>query len=53
MLINSFVTHTDNIQIKVTGSPNFRYKLYSTFVVNSMIPNLVHISDRHKIKSAP
>ena len=53
MLINSFATHTDNTQIKVIDSSSSRNKLYSTFVVDSKTSNLVHISDRHKIKSAP
>ena len=53
MLINSFVTHTDNTQIKVIDSSSSRNKLYSFFVVDSKTSNLVHISDRHKIKSAP
>ena len=53
MLINSFATHTDNTQIKIKDSSSFRKKLHSTFVVDSKTSNLVHISDRHKIKSAP
>ena len=52
MLINSFATHTDNIQIKIIDSFSCRNKLYSTFVVDSMMSNHVYISDRHKIKSA-
>ena len=52
MLINSFVTYTDNTQIKV-DSPSSRNKLHSSFVVDSKTSNLVHISDRHKIKPAP
>ena len=52
MLINSFATHTDNTQIKVTDSSSSRNKLYSTFLVDSKTSNLVHIFDRHKIKSA-
>ena len=53
MLINYFATHTDNTQIKVIDSSISRNKLYSTFVVDIMTTNLVHISDRHKIKPAP
>ena len=53
MLINSFATHTENTQIKVIDSSSFINKLYSTLAVDSMISNLVHASDRHKIKSAP
>ena len=51
MIIISFVTHTDNTQIKVIDSYSSRNKLYSTFVVYTKTSNLVHISDRHKIKS--
>ena len=50
MLINSFVTHTDNTQFKVIDSYSCRNKLYSTFVVDSKTSNLVYISDTHKIK---
>ena len=53
MLINSFATHTDNTQIKVIDSSSSRSKLYSTFVVDSKTSNLVLVSERHKIKSAP
>ena len=53
MLINYFATHTENNQIKVIDSSSFINKLYSSFAVYSMISNLVHVSDRHKIKSAP
>ena len=53
MLINSFATHTENNQNKVIDSSSFINKLYSTFAVDSMISNLVQVSDRHKIKSAP
>ena len=53
MLINYFATHTDNTQIKVIDSSSSRNKLYSTFVVDSKMPYLVHTSDRQKIKSAP
>ena len=53
MLINSYATHTDNTQIKVIDSSNSRNKLYFTFAVDSKTSNLVHISERHKIKSAP
>ena len=52
MLINSFATHTDNTQIKIKDSSSFRKKLHSTFVVDSKTSNLLHISDRHKIKPA-
>ena len=48
-----YPSHTDNTQIKVTDWSSFRNKLYSTFVADSMSSNLVHISDRHKIESAP
>ena len=34
--------------LKINGN-----KLYSIFVVDSMMSNLVPISDKHKIKSAP
>ena len=47
MIISSFVTRTDNTQIKVIDSYSSRNKLYSTFVVYSKTSNLVHISDRH------
>ena len=53
MLIKSFVTHTDNTQLKVTDSSSSRNKLHLTFVVDSKTSNLVHISHKHKIKSAP
>ena len=46
-------THTDNIQIKVIDSSSSRNKLYSASAVNSMMSNLVHNSERHKIKSPP
>ena len=53
MLINVSATHTDNTQIKVIDSSISTNKLYPTFVVDSKTSNLVHISNRHKINSAP
>ena len=46
ILINCFATHKQH-PIKVIDSSSFRNKLYSTFVVDSMMSDLVHISDRH------
>ena len=46
-------THADNTQIEVTDLSIFRNKLYLSFAFNSMTSNLVYISDRDKIKSAP
>ena len=51
MPINVFATHTHNTQ--VIGLTSFRNDIYSTLVVDSMKSNLVHASDRCKIKSAP
>ena len=53
ILINSFATHTDNNQMKVLDSSSSRNELYLTFVIDNVTSNLVRISDRHKIKSAP
>ena len=50
MLISSFATHKDNTKIKVISSFSSRNKLYSAFVIDIKTSNLVHISDRHKIK---
>ena len=53
MLINSFATHTNNIQIKVIDSSSSRNKLRLTFVVDSKTSSRLDISDSHKIKPAP
>ena len=53
MVINFFATHADNTQIELTDLSIFRNKLYLSFAFNSMTSNLVYISDRDKIKSAP
>ena len=46
-------TYTDSTQIKVIDSSSSGNKLYSASAVNSMTSILVHISERHKIKSLP
>ena len=48
-----FFCHTQTMKIKVIDLFSSKTKLYSTFFVDSMTSNLVVISDRHKIKSAP